>query len=125
MCEIPEEILVEVLSHCDPGTLLHASEVNPRWLHASELSLRFDYEEDLCAMLRAMRMSPRAVPRHWLHRYSTDTTFRGISTVCTQCGRRVDGLLTCGCHGVARFPWARVLTGPITAMACILMLFAP
>ena len=124
---LPEELWDMVCRRCDVPTRLVLSEVNPGFLRITDAIIQQEYETELCTMLRAMRVSPRRIPRTWLYRYAQDFLVNDPCLFCARCGGHIHGLLTCHCHEChtptiqrqLRFPWEKALVGPLTAV-CIL-----
>lgn len=112
MNELPDDMLTLVMHHCDHVGLLNAREVSAPWSRAVDLAVRDTYEDDLCTMLSAMRITPHKLPRQWLYRYAAGRS----------CGTRWGGELCCH-HNLISFPWLRTFAGPAIA-ACSLMFFA-
>ena len=75
------------------------------------------YEEKLCDMLRACRISTDKVPKKWLMRYAHDqkTTLYNSTLPeykCCVCHSHVYDLGECKYCSVPEFPWRKVLQGP-------------
>ena len=105
MNELPDDVLALVMHHCDHIGLLNAREVSATWSRATDMAVCASYEDDLCTMLAAMRITPRKPPRQWLYRYAWN------------------GELRCKHNSVVSFPWLRIFAGPALA-TCSLLFFA-
>lgn len=120
-----EDIVYSTFHHADPFDFLHLRMLSKETLGQSECYLYQEYETRLCELLNAMNISaPERRKRTWRLRMH----FEFHSTTCTpqyecvKCGREVWELGCCvHCKPkVPRFPWAKVLRGPVVASIIVI-----
>ena len=87
------------------------------------------YEEKLCDMLRACRISTDKVPKKSLMRYAHDqkTTLYNLTLPqykCCVCHSNISEIGVCKYCSIPEFPWRKVLQGPALTLfiviACVL-----
>jgi hypothetical protein len=86
------------------------------------------YEEKLCDMLRACRISTNKVPKKWLMRYANEQN-KSISFYkstlpkyeCHSCHSHIHDIGECKYCSVPEFSWRKVLQGPALTLFVVIV----
>ena len=127
--ELPDDVIDIII--CNNNDKLILRNVNTTFRNIVDVHIQ-NYEDDLCKLLQAMRISAKTIPKKWLMRYTFNEQNANLLPmyVCAKCKSNINELGTCAnkaCHSVhsiPTFPWERVLQGPIaTVMVIVAILY--
>ena len=125
-----------ILSHCSAETMCTMRLVGTNWKRLATERLVQQYEEELCAYMRAMCINDTMAPSRWkvkavLTATTSDVRVASVNYKCGRCGRvcRQLGVRCAECQrnemrtSTPPFPWMRVASGPILLCAAATGLF--
>jgi hypothetical protein len=120
---MPNEIIGIMSLNTDDRLNLRC--VNKMFRDEVDIIIR-SYEEELCDMLRACRISTDKVPKKWLMRYAQEqnTTFYKSTLAeykCCVCHSHIYDIGDCKYCSVPKFPWRKVLQGPALTLFVVIV----
>jgi hypothetical protein len=120
---IPNEIIGIMSLNTDDRLNLRC--VNKMFRDEVDIIIR-SYEEELCDMLRACRISTDKVPKKWLMRYAQEqnTTFYKSTLAeykCCVCHSHIYDIGDCKYCSLPKFPWRKVLQGPALTLFIVIV----
>ena len=117
---MPNEIIGIVSLNTD--NRLNLRRVNKMFRDEVDIIIR-SYEEELCDMLRACRISTSKVPKKWLMRYVHGQNMTLPEYKCCVCQSHIHDAGECKYCSIPEFPWRKVLQGPALTLffviACV------
>ena len=117
---IPNEIIGIVSLNTDDRLNLRC--VNRMFRDEVDIIIH-SYEEELCDMLRACRISTDKVPKKWLMRYAQEQVYKSTLAEykCCVCHSHIYDIGDCKYCSVPKFPWRKVLQGPALTLFVVIV----
>lgn len=113
---LPHEIIGIIVFNA--GDRLNLRHVNTTFRDEVDTVIR-SYEDELCDMLRACRISTDNVPKKWLMRYAHDKS-KLPPYECCSCQSQTYEIGECQNCSVPNFPWRKVLQGPVLTLVFVI-----